>query len=91
MSEGFLQQTGEPPDFGIDDDGKHLWWSHDCQVDWNGDGTDVSLIRTEPQFLTISGWGWRVQSVDPLTVTPSIFCTGCLTHGFIKDGKWVEA
>jgi hypothetical protein len=91
VSAGFQQQTGEPPTFGIDEDGQHIWWSHDCQVDWFGDNSDVTLMRTEPQSLPINTTGWTVQSINPLTVTPSILCTGCHTHGFITDGKWVTA
>lgn len=34
---------------------------------------------------------WKVVSMDPLTLTPSIqHNCGCpLSHGFITDGKWV--
>lgn len=37
------------------------------------------------------GRGWRVLSVNPLTLSPSLLCTRCKTHGFIRDGKWVPA
>lgn len=30
---------------------------------------------------------WQVQSLDPLTVSPSLLCH-CGDHGFIRDGKW---
>lgn len=34
---------------------------------------------------------WTVQSVHPLTVTPSVYWTDCGCHGFITDGEWVSA
>ena len=33
----------------------------------------------------------RIESVDPLTVSPSILCPDCGTHGFVRDGRWLEA
>jgi hypothetical protein len=34
---------------------------------------------------------WDVLSIDPLTLSPSILCRACGDHGFIRDGKWVQA
>ena len=36
---------------------------------------------------------WKVESMDPLTLSPSIqHNCGCpLSHGYIRDGKWVRA
>jgi hypothetical protein len=34
-------------------------------------------------------WWWTVEQEEPLTISPSI-ATGCC-HGFIRDGKWVDA
>lgn len=33
---------------------------------------------------------WRVESLDPLTVSPSLLCTAG-HHGFIREGRWVPA
>lgn len=33
---------------------------------------------------------WTVDSVNPLDISPSVLC-GCGSHGFIKQGKWVQA
>lgn len=33
---------------------------------------------------------WQVQSLDPLTISPSLLCH-CGDHGFIREGKWVRA
>jgi hypothetical protein len=35
--------------------------------------------------------GWDVQSVEPLTISPSLLCRACQHHGFIREGKWVPA
>jgi len=34
---------------------------------------------------------WDVISFDPLTLAPSLQCTACPSHGFIRDGRWVKA
>ncbi|HWP59555.1 MAG TPA: DUF6527 family protein [Candidatus Acidoferrales bacterium] len=34
---------------------------------------------------------WTVESWDPLTISPSVLCTDCGDHGFIREGKWVKA
>jgi hypothetical protein len=35
--------------------------------------------------------GHHIDATDPLTVSPSILCRDCGTHGFVRDGKWVAA
>lgn len=34
---------------------------------------------------------WTVDSPNPLTVSPSLLCTACGDHGFIRQGQWVPA
>ncbi len=34
---------------------------------------------------------WDLISEDPLTLSPSILCRACGSHGWIRDGVWVEA
>lgn len=36
---------------------------------------------------------WQVQSLAPLTISPSVHCTaeGCGAHGFIRGDKWIPA
>lgn len=34
---------------------------------------------------------WTVESWEPLTLAPSLHCTHCGDHGFIRGGKWVPA
>lgn len=35
--------------------------------------------------------GWDVEVMDPLTLSPSLLCRLCGSHGFIKQGKWISA
>lgn len=34
---------------------------------------------------------WVLEQVEPLTLSPSLLCTQCGHHGFIRDGRWVPA
>lgn len=34
---------------------------------------------------------WTVVSEHPLTLDPSLLCTSCGDHGFIREGKWVTS
>lgn len=78
------------PTFGLDDDGEHVWWTHEHVTTWPDGETDTFLI--ERQMLPLGPpRGWTVEQSAPLTVSPSILCTGCGTHGFIRDGSWVPA
>lgn len=75
------------PTFHMDDDGVHFWWFHDC-MSHLGEGGALIPVRAET-LLPINEAGWHVVQVEPLTVTPSILCGRCKTHGFITDGEWV--
>ena len=33
---------------------------------------------------------WQVQSLEPLTISPSVLCD-CGDHGFIREGAWIGA
>jgi hypothetical protein len=35
--------------------------------------------------------GWQLESLEPLTLSPSVLCMSCQHHGFIRGGKWVPA
>jgi hypothetical protein len=34
---------------------------------------------------------WTVESEEPLTLSPSLLCTACNDHGWVRDGAWVPA
>ena len=78
------------PTFRMDEDGAHFWWEHDCMTYLGpGDGTTLTPCRAETLLPINAAIGWQVQQVDPLTVTPSILCGRCKTHGFITNSVWV--
>ena len=81
------EPTPAEPHFRMDDDGRHLWYSHQCinvHPDFlESDGTIETMLPLGPG-------GWIVDSREPMTVRPSILCRSCQTHGFITDGKWVS-
>lgn len=46
--------------------------------------------------ITFAGHGWpednwTVESLDPLTLSPSLACRICGHHGFVKEGRWIPA
>lgn len=34
---------------------------------------------------------WTIEALEPLTLSPSLLCRSCGSHGFIQSGKWVKA
>ncbi len=34
---------------------------------------------------------WKIESHEPLTLSPSLLCRVCGDHGFIRNGKWEKA
>jgi hypothetical protein len=34
---------------------------------------------------------WVVEQEEPLTLSPSVLCTTCGHHGYVREGKWVPA
>jgi hypothetical protein len=61
-----------------------------------GDHTPVgepcagSITFDLPENADRPGPRWQLVSLDPLTVEPSLLCS-CKSHGFIRNGKWIEA
>jgi hypothetical protein len=67
-------------------------------ADYYGDHSNIGRVI---EFHHCNGTGvvggpldsrWTIQSIEPLTVTPSIWCKppgGCGLHGWIKKGVWV--
>jgi len=53
----------------------------------NGDATCDGWVPFKPA----SNDGWTVESLQPLTLSPSLLCRKCGHHGFIKNGAWVPA
>ncbi len=34
---------------------------------------------------------WQVEAWEPLTLSPSLLCVDCGSHGFIRGGRWQPA
>lgn len=68
-----------PPSEGRDY--PHLYWVHK-RPDGTNDG--VGHIR-------LSAGHHTVIREDPISIGGSLLCLGCKRHGFITDGRWVEA
>jgi hypothetical protein len=34
---------------------------------------------------------WQLESLDPLTISPSLLCLSCEAHGFIRNSMWIPA
>ena len=75
------------PTFGIEPaaEGEWFWFEHNC----------LNNIRRRwdlyPNPVIGRKTTWTIVQAEPLSVTPSIHCLECGTHGFITDGKWVSA
>ena len=59
-----------------------------------GNGRCVSAVHFDLPELEKAGLGWhawKVEQWEPLTLSPSLLCETCGDHGFIRDGRWVQA
>ncbi len=73
--------SDETPHCTLSDDGTHFLWRHNC-VD--------SEFDHIPGRLPLGGpGGWTLEQQEPLTISPSILCHACGTHGFFREGKWM--
>ena len=58
-------------------------------------GGFVSFVHPlNPSDLELTHALWTVESLDPLTISPSCLCKGVChpaEHGFIRNGLWVPA
>lgn len=59
-------------------------WIGFLNVDDPGRGGDREEYRK-------NGVKHELVSLDPLTVAPSLACRTCPSHGFIREGRWVQA
>jgi len=45
----------------------------------------------QSKYVTKASAKWTVNSYDPLDLSPSLLCTRCNHHGFIRQGQWIPA
>lgn len=83
----------------IGDERQRVWVADGMAVVWDGDLVKFDHLcevmaggdqkRTAPRLQI--GNGHRIVTEDPLTIVASILCPGCGLHGWVRDGRWVEA
>lgn len=83
-------ETGEPMEFWKAFDaglpcGITLWRRRPPR-DGDDDGDDAvgGVPFTGPK-------AWTVVQRDPLTLSPSLLCQPANVHGYIRDGRWIDA
>lgn len=73
-------------------DEKRFLFVHDCH---DLDLVDGTLKQTptpgDTRYLPLGERGWSWVGEPGQTLTPSIHCERCGTHGFWTDGQWVKA
>jgi hypothetical protein len=64
---------------------EHPTWTHWCPMDKCDPGRGVSqwAMAGTPQH--------PVQQREPLTLDGSLLCPNCGLHGWIREGRWVNA
>ena len=65
-----------------------LFWDHGCA---SGPGGGSIAFDLPSQAHVPASVRWTLESLEPLTLSPSLLCRWCGRHGFIRDGKWVPA
>lgn len=62
--------------------GINEWHRHPTTGQWCGGWVAFDI----PECTWTSRW--QVRSFDPLDLSPSLLCTTCQHHGFIRGGRW---
>lgn len=80
------------PDEAEDSFGPSIVFTHDCPSAFGQRPAQHLPVDVPSKWDEIRGAEpvWHLAQIEPLTVTPSILCAMCGTHGFITDGKWVS-
>lgn len=62
--------------------------NHGCSISYGW----IPFANAEPPFDEREV-GWTVDNwdLDHFTLSPSVQCTNCGDHGYIRDGRWVPA
>lgn len=70
------------------EEGQVPFGAHEYHM-WDGEICYGYVSWTEFHGMKLSGH--TLESLDPVTISPSLQCRACPSHGFIRDGKWVNA
>lgn len=100
MSERRLPEWANQDDtVWLDDDHAFTWTYKDGKrhggLHWHRKPSSSDAVTATPGWcvggIVFGGDGWTLENEAPLTVSPSLLCRSCGSHGFIRSGKWVPA
>ncbi len=73
------------------------------RVEYEGQWVGINYWHLNPSGNLCGGWipfvgsaipgggtYWDVLSSEPLTLSPSLLCSRCGHHGFIREGRWIS-
>ena len=66
--------------------GVHWRWDHLCEV---YEDPIEGLVRK--RIASYLSKGHEIVVESPLTIEGSLLCGACKTHGFVREGRWVDA
>lgn len=64
-----------------------LDWDHKC----TNPAEDFIPLRSGPPTGPFSAAAWLIESEVPISISPSLLCTACKVHGWLRNGDWVPA
>jgi hypothetical protein len=77
--------------FRYEPDGQlHIAYLHKCSIEGLARHGGLAFAAV-PVSDSGTGRDWKLEQLEPLTISPSLLCMSCKHHGFIRDGKWVSA
>lgn len=100
----FDDPTTEPSYIALDDTHGYIpcaWTDPETGEHW--DLAAITEYHRKPDgtwcygFVQIDGRymphadSWDLIQEEPLTLSPSLLCRACGSHGFIREGRWVPA
>lgn len=68
-----------------------MWWHRNTQAGGGWCAGSFAWRNPSPKDFQRDLSLWNMERWEPLTVSPSLLCLACRAHGFIRDGKWIEA
>lgn len=101
MAERVLPEWAGDDQIWLDDDHAITWTYRSGEsgpsgaLHWHRKPIAPGEITATPGWcvggISFGGDGWTLESKEPLTVSPSLLCGSCGSHGFIRNGAWVPA
>lgn len=63
-----------------------LYYKHNCPA--LGDNPGAIILDVPGNEHVSAEHKWQVENWDPITLSPSLQCTACPHHGFLRNGQW---